>query len=147
MAAGKNDPFAEFQDIQKLMVRIFDRAGDLEPSDERMAGSWNPPVDVFEDAEAVVMIMDLPGFGEKDLDLEFEADTLVIRGTRPAAEPTPDRLYQRIERPQGSFCRSFALPDTVDRARVQARCHQGELTLVLPKRKPSPSGHAALAET
>ncbi|WP_305043242.1 Hsp20/alpha crystallin family protein [Geoalkalibacter sp.] len=147
MAAEKTNPFAEFQDIQKLMVRIFDRTSSLEPGEEGRAGSWNPPVDVFEDAEAVVLIMDLPGVAEKDLELECGEDVLVIRGTRPAAETLPGRQYQRMERPQGSFCRTFALPDRVDRTRVQARCHLGELTLILPKRPCASPGPAALSES
>ncbi|WP_305046003.1 Hsp20/alpha crystallin family protein [Geoalkalibacter sp.] len=135
MAAVKSSPFAQFQDTQKLMARILDRARALAPVDENPAGGWTPPVDVFEDAEAVVMIMDLPGVGEENLELEFEADTLIVRGARPAQEASAGRDYQRMERPRGSFCRTFALPETVDRARVQALFQRGELTLLLPKIK------------
>jgi len=43
------------------------------------------------------------------------------------------RSALRIERPYGSFSRTFQLPHPVDESRVSARLHLGILEIVLPK--------------
>jgi HSP20 family protein len=105
------------------------------PNEELAQGVWHPAVDVTEDQEKIVLAADLPGLGEKDVDIQVERDTLTIRGERKVERKTGEKdHYYRYERVAGTFVRSFALPTTVDVEKISATMKDGVLTLTLPKR-------------
>ncbi len=98
-----------------------------------ITSAWFPPCDVFEDAEKLKIVMEIPGVKSEDVKLSLENNTLTIRGEkRQEAEEKSDRVH-RYERSYGSFERSFVLPSTVDADRIEARCDNGVLTIELPK--------------
>jgi HSP20 family protein len=116
------------------------------------AGGWTPAADVYETAENdVVVKIDLPAIKREDIKVSLENDVLTIEGERKFATPNKhdktdktDKpgenagdVYSRIERGYGAFRRSFALPSTVDSARVQASYEDGVLTVTLPRREES----------
>jgi HSP20 family protein len=53
---------------------------------------------------------------------------------------------RRLERSFGSFTRSFALPDNVDREKIDAHCEKGTLRVILPKTKES-AAHSIKVKT
>ena len=72
---------------------------------------WEPPLDVFETAEAIHVIVALPGVSDQTLtDLEIRGDTLFVAGERRVPTPTPDALLHRLEIPHGHFERRITLP-------------------------------------
>lgn len=101
--------------------------------DDAITSAWMPPCDVFEDKEAVRIIMEVPGVKPGDVKLSLENNMLTIRGEKKqVAEEKSDRVH-RYERSYGVFERSFALPSTVDTDRIEARYDNGVLTVTLPK--------------
>jgi HSP20 family protein len=101
--------------------------------DDAITSAWMPPCDVFEDKEAVRIIMEVPGVKPGDVKLSLENNMLTIRGEKKqVAEEKADRVH-RYERSYGVFERSFALPSTVDTDRIEARYDNGVLTVALPK--------------
>jgi HSP20 family protein len=50
-------------------------------------------------------------------------------------EGTKQEDYLRLERPYGTFSRSFSLPTTVDHEKVKASHKDGILRIVLPKKE------------
>lgn len=101
--------------------------------DDAITSAWMPPCDVFEDKEAVRIIMEVPGVKPGDVKLSLENNMLTIRGEKKqVAEEKSDRVH-RYERSYGVFERSFALPSTVDTDRIEARYDNGVLTVMLPK--------------
>ena len=101
--------------------------------DDAITSAWMPPCDVFEDKEAVRIIMEVPGVKPEDVKLSLENNMLTIRGEKKqVAEEKADRVH-RYERSYGVFERSFALPSTVDTDRIEARYDNGVLTVMLPK--------------
>lgn len=72
---------------------------------------WEPPVDLFETAEELILVAALPGVRAADVDLLVGGRELVIIGTaaRPAAAARPLRVH-RMELPHGRFERRVALP-------------------------------------
>ena len=66
------------------------------------------------------MSFDLAGIEPKDVDVRFENGVLTIRGERKLEHPDERQNYHRIELSYGTFTRSFALPGTVDAARIRA---------------------------
>ena len=98
------------------------------------AASFVPPVDVYEDAQKVVLKLEVPGIEEKDLDIRVENHTLTVKGERKFEKEEKEENFHRIERRYGSFYRAFTLPSTVDTEHVQANCSAGVLKVELKKK-------------
>jgi HSP20 family protein len=94
-----------------------------------------PPADVHETEAEFKAVLDLPGLDAKAIDIHVENDTLTVKAERTQPKPAEGEAVHRTERAYGTFFRSFALPKTVDAARVEARYDAGVLTVVLPKRE------------
>ena len=60
-------------------------------------------------------------------------DTLTIKGEKRQEAERKDANYYLTERSWGVFERSFALPQDVDREKVDAAFTKGVLTVTLPK--------------
>jgi len=125
-------PIREMATLQNRVNSIFqDFAGENDPV---TAASFAPPVDVFEDAQKVVLKLDIPGIKEEDLDIRVENQTLTVRGERKFEKEEKEENFHRIERRYGSFLRSFTLPTSVDTENVQANYEAGVLKLELKKK-------------
>jgi HSP20 family protein len=91
-----------------------------------------PPVNVWEQQDALKVEMELPGIRSENLDISVAGNELSIKVDRPdvAQEGV---TYHRRERPVGSFSRIVRLPVEVDADRVEADLRDGVLTITLPK--------------
>jgi HSP20 family protein len=103
-------------------------------SDQLAAGNFVPAVDVYEDAQKLVLKFEVPGIKPEDLDIRVEGRTLSVRGERKWESDQKEENYHRIERRFGSFVRSFTLPATVDTENIQAETEHGVLQLMLNKK-------------
>jgi HSP20 family protein len=89
-----------------------------------------PPVDIYETNEGLVLLADLPGVAPSDLEVRLEENILTIQGKAKhavASEP----IYREFE--LVNFFRQFELSDQVDREKIAARLNHGVLILQLPK--------------
>jgi len=102
---------------------------------ESVRGSWAPPVDVTETADAIELEVELPGFTADQVDVSLESSVLSIRGERVEPEEQDGVVVHRLERTYGVFERTFQVPNTVDPANVDARFANGVLHINLPKRE------------
>ena len=91
-----------------------------------------PPVDIFEDADALTVLADMPGVKPGHLTIDLHEGVLTITGH---AEPLqgPNEVAVLHEYPAGTFQRSFTLSETIDQAQIQATLRHGVLRLRLPK--------------
>ena len=96
--------------------------------------AFAPAFEVKETAEAFVVKADLPGVKEEHLDVSVHNGVLSIAGARSGDERKEGESYYLYERQFGSFSRSFALPDTADGERIEAKLDGGVLTLTIGKR-------------
>jgi len=95
-----------------------------------------PPVDIYETPEGLVLLADLPGMVPSDLEVRLEDHTLTIQGKAQHAF-TSEPVYREYE--LGKFFRQFELGEQVDQGKIDARFQHGVLTLRLPKaEKPKP---------
>ena len=92
-----------------------------------------PVVDVGEDDKAYKITAELPGLEPKDIELSVTGDTLVLRGEKREEKEQKDKNAYMSERTYGSFQRSFALPDGIDRDKIAADLAKGVLTITFPK--------------
>ena len=100
---------------------------------EGMFGASVPAADVAEDDKAYHITAELPGLSEKDIEVNLSGDVLTISGEKREEREQREKSYHFSERRYGSFRRSFAVPQGVDRDKVEAAFKNGVLTLTLPK--------------
>lgn len=129
------EPMRELVNLQERMNRLFtDQFNPVASQEALTAGSFVPPVDVYEGEKDIRLKMEVPGIDEKDIDIRLENNLLTVHGERKLESETKEENYHRIERNYGSFTRSFTLPPTVNPEDVKAAYSKGVLTITLTKR-------------
>ncbi len=124
------DPFRELTSLRDEMNRMFGRSlGD----GTRPAGTWSPPIDVFDTADAIVLKAELPGLTPDDVEVEVDDGVLSIRGERRFTEQVEEGRYHRLERAYGQFARSLSLPTGVRADDITATFTDGVLEVRVPK--------------
>jgi HSP20 family molecular chaperone IbpA len=98
----------------------------------RHARAATPAVDVFESADELLLIVDLPGVAKEGLRVHVEKGTLTLEG-RVTTGAAPERTSLGSERTADVYERAFALPETIDVERIVAELADGVATLHLPK--------------
>jgi len=72
--------------------------------------TWEPPIDVLETEEAVLVLAALPGVDPDQIQLVVDGGVLVIAGERTLPAEFRTAVIHRLELPQGRFERRIALP-------------------------------------
>jgi HSP20 family protein len=119
----------EMQFQQKQEVR---QAGEPTKPEKQ----YVPAVDIFETAEAVNVLAEMPGVAREGVEIELENETLTIRGVMaPCGYEGETVLLQEFQ--SGHYLRKFTVAETIDQEKIQATMADGVLTLVLPKVAPA----------
>ena len=121
MAFARWDPLRDLLAIQQRLDRFAPGPA-----------GWQPPVDLYETADAYVLTAEIPGVDRDDIDIQTGEGRLILSGMRPE-RPTACEQFHRIERGHGSFQRSFQLPLPIDPTAVTADLKDGVLTVRCPK--------------
>lgn len=102
---------------------------------DRMSGGasheWAPAVDLCETADTYIITAELPGIAREQIRVEVRDGRLYLQGRRESRVSCEQ--YHQVERGHGEFCRSFALPESVDAAAISADLSDGVLTVTVPK--------------
>ena len=93
---------------------------------------FNPPIDIYETPDGLVLYADLPGVDSEGLDLQVQDNRLTLFGRVTSYSPQPAQLLHQ-EYHVGDFLRSFILSDEVDHDRIQAKLTNGVLRVELPR--------------
>jgi HSP20 family protein len=96
-------------------------------------GIWEPPVDVYETDDAIVLQVELPGVSKDAVTVELQEHTIRLSGERTREPVVTGGQYHREEGRYGAFQRAFRMPTIVDEAKIQATYTDGVLALRLPK--------------
>ncbi len=94
---------------------------------------YRPRVDIYETADEVVLLCDMPGVKPQDFDVRFEKGELSLYGKVQARQAPGEYLQE--EYGVGDFYRSFAITPDVDAAKISAESRDGVLTVHLPKQE------------
>ncbi|MEL6221886.1 MAG: Hsp20/alpha crystallin family protein [Cyanobacteria bacterium J06627_8] len=95
--------------------------------------SFVPGIELYDNADAIVLNIELPGMQPDDIDIEVTAETVSIKGTRQPEHQSEDKKAMRSEFRYGSFSRLIKLPSRVKNVDVIADYRDGILHLTLPK--------------
>src|SRR5262245_53035341 len=93
--------------------------------------TYTPRVDILESDNELLLLADLPGIKDGDVDIRFENGELTLHARRAApAIPAEAWLW---EAQAGDFFRSFRITERIDTGKIWAELKHGVLTLHLPK--------------
>jgi len=93
-----------------------------------------PHLDVVETAEALQILLDLPGVDAAQIDVVFSSNVVVISGEKaPAAPEQGDVAFHVAERAFGRFARAIEIEGAFDAGKAVATLTNGELRVVLPR--------------
>jgi HSP20 family protein len=109
---------------------FLDKSGEKSIATRDETAYIAPPVDIFENEEALIVVVDLPGVDRDGVDIRVEDDILTIKGTAKYKQPA-GTLRQEFNL-QGYY-RQFQLSDEVDQSKISAESNNGVLTITLPK--------------
>lgn len=73
--------------------------------------TWEPPVDVFEDEDGMVIVVALPGVPADRVEVSYEPGVLVVRAERPLPFSGTRRAVRHLEIPYGYFERRIPLAE------------------------------------
>jgi HSP20 family protein len=116
-------------DVDDLFLRFGD--GVTDEAVQRPA-LWLPAAEGrIEDGTYVIQLA-LPGVDPKDVAVSWMDNVLTVKGQRKPGPDTADKDYFVREVAYGGFERSFALPEGVDGAQVEAKYANGMLEVRIP---------------
>ena len=118
------------REMQWLMEDVVNRKPPLVRFSPR---TWQPAIDIYETDEVVVVLVELAGIKQNEIELLVESNTLRIRGMRRDIKQGIKRTYSQMEILWGPFKRDIALSVNVDTEGVKAYYEAGFLEIVLPK--------------
>jgi HSP20 family protein len=121
--------FHHHHDVNGLCRRFFDDATD---ETAQPAASWVPAAEGRLENGTYVIQLALPGVDPQDVEVSLMDNVLTVKGERKADPDGAGKDYFVREVAYGAFQRSFALPEGVDAAQVEAKDANGMLEVRLP---------------
>ncbi|HET7035767.1 MAG TPA: Hsp20/alpha crystallin family protein [Thermomicrobiaceae bacterium] len=125
-------PMVEFAQFFNDVNRLFNAT----QGGTQLSAALQPPVDLYETGDELVLKALIPGVTPGNLNVTIEQNVLTISGRYPqfvSPEKSRQVTWYRKEIPSGQFTEQLSLPVQVDGAHVQATFENGVLTLTLPK--------------
>jgi len=82
----------------------------FQPPSATRRPAWEPPIDVLETEQEVLVLIALPGVAPDQVEAVIEDGTLVVAGRRVLPPQLRTAVIHRLELPQGRFERRIPLP-------------------------------------
>ena len=95
--------------------------------------NWKPEIDIKESDDLFQIKADIPGLTKKDIKVSLKGDQLTISGERKKISDNENDHYHYRERSIGKFKRSFNLPESINKDKIQASFKNGILSIELEK--------------
>jgi HSP20 family protein len=120
-----------FSTVDELRRRMEHMLGNVDAAALATDTNW-PRTSVYDTKDALLVVADLPGTKDSDLDITLKQDELTLAGERKVPVPQGHQVH-RQERRGTRFSRTFTLPTKVDADALTAELKDGVLTVRLPK--------------
>jgi HSP20 family protein len=125
MAVVKWSPWQELEAMERRMRKLFEESP--------FVPAAAPNADVYETDDEWVVELEVPGYEEKELEIEVTDHTLCVKGARKEEKEKKEKTFQLRERLESSFERRFALPEEADTEKLKALFGKGVLEIHAPK--------------
>jgi HSP20 family protein len=91
-----------------------------------------PMADIYETADALIVVMEMPGVDRGNVEIRVEDDVLKVEGKLDFSKYRGlQPLYTEYN--IGSYARSFSLSSRIDQNKIGAELNDGVLSVTLPK--------------
>ena len=122
-------------EMDRRFEQMFREFGMGNPLLANMAnGVLKPTLDLSASENEYTVTVEVPGVDEKDLKIEVDKNTMIIRGEKKQEKEEKQKSYYRQERFYGSFRRILSLPEDADQDGIKAVFKQGVLNITLPRK-------------
>jgi len=128
------EPMRDLVSLRDAMDRLFE---------ESLVQPWSGwaglgeegklTLDMYQTKHGVVVEALIPGVKPEDVEINVTGDVLTIKAETKFEEKVEKENYIRQERRYGSFTRSIALPEGLDKDKAEAGFENGVLTVTFPK--------------
>ena len=118
------------RDLVFRPVRIMRRR------DSRSEGMRMPRTDFKDKGDSFEIKAELPGISKENIEITLKEDVIEISARQEDEIRETDENYFHREIGARTYRRSFALPEKVDKKKVEAKMENGVLYLQLPKKAP-----------
>jgi HSP20 family protein len=127
-----------FYSLQHQMNSLFDdffSGFDIAPRSLAAGGfgTFIPSIDVKESEKDFTIRAELPGVGEKDVEIMVTNDSVTIKGEKKEEKEDKGKNYYYMERFYGSFNRVIPLDVETDANKAEAIFKNGILNITIPK--------------
>ena len=123
------DPFDTLLNLQQALDS-FRSSGWLGSSPS--GGGSYPPMNVFRKGDDFIIVAELPGVQNAELDVQVKGNTVRLAGAKSLSYPEKAAVHRR-ERLAGKFDRAVTLPVQINPDGVKAEYRDGILALFLPR--------------
>lgn len=109
--------------LQRQFLRYLGRGAD--------GALWEPPVDIQETADGLILLFALPGVAPEEISLRLEPTELILTALRPLKLSSAEAVIRRLEIPHGRFLRRIPLagvPLRLAASRYEHGCLEVRLT-------------------
>jgi len=89
-----------------------------------------PAVDIYENAEEILLLADMPGVAKDQVEVRLDRDKLIIKAQKTLAN---EGTLIGCEVEPTDYARTFLVPQTIDGAKIAAELDRGVLKVHLPK--------------
>jgi HSP20 family protein len=103
------------------------------PGAASLNAECRPPLDVVETANAVEVVVDVPGLAPGAVRVVMRRGTLLVVGAKVPPAADAGARFHLAERSYGRFARVVRLTGAVQAARAQAAISAGQLRVILPR--------------
>jgi HSP20 family protein len=129
-------PPLEHEDLTDEVARLFQDLDRARPLDQRLLpGAFSPTLDAVETADAIEIVLDVPGVPPDDLRVLIKATVVVIAGGKmpPNQSERARASFHLVERDFGRFARAVRLTGAFDVTSATAVLAGGELRVRIPR--------------
>ncbi|MCX6549956.1 MAG: Hsp20/alpha crystallin family protein [Acidobacteria bacterium] len=129
-------PLAEVRDLADEVRLLFDDLDRARPLDRRLLpGVFSPALDARETADAVEIVVDVPGIALDDIRILIKGSVVIIAGGKMPPNPCEraEASFHLVERDFGRFARAVRLTGAFQAASATATVTGGELRIRIPK--------------
>ena len=113
-----------------MLDSIFD---DMRPTMFSPEKVWKPPVDIYETAQEVIVVVEVAGMNKDDITVTLENNVLKISGMRPDFSPSTKKRIHQMEIDYGKFERAVKIAIPIDTENTSAQYKEGFLRITIPK--------------
>ena len=129
-------PIDDVRDLADEIQQLFADLDRARPLDERLLpGVFSPTLDALETADAVEIVVDLPGVAIDDVRVLLKDDIVLIAGGKMPPDPgqRSDASFHLVERDFGRFARAVRVGGALNGNQATAVLGNGELRVRIPK--------------